>query len=94
MTNNKAKRVLALVLIAFILLTFILTVYFGFIGKTEIALSLLAFNGFFTVVVYFLMRLQRSINSSVEDETTDNLDELDESIINDLYDDSDSNKHN
>lgn len=79
MAKNKIKRVLALVLILFILFTFTLTVYFGFKGKSEIALSLLAFNGFFTVVVYFLMRLQNSINSSVEDEANDNHDASDES---------------
>lgn len=78
--TSKIKRILALVLVAFILFIFILTVYFGIRGNSEIALTLLAFNGFFTIVVYFLMRLQNSINSSVE-HTSDEYE-------NDDYDDT------
>lgn len=71
MAKEKIKRVLALLLVIFILAVFILTVYFGITGRSEIALSLLAFNGFFTIIVYFLMRLQSSINSSIDDMHSD-----------------------
>lgn len=72
MSKSRIKRVLALILVIFILFVFILTVYFGLKGRPEIALSLLAFNGFFTIVVYFLMRFQNSLNSSVEEVNNNN----------------------
>lgn len=67
MTKNTIKRASAILLILFFAILFILIIYFGLIGKTAIALSLFVFNGFFTVVVYFLLRMQRSVDAGIEE---------------------------
>lgn len=80
MANNKAKRILAILLLILMLFFFLLTVYFGLKGNTQIAISLFAFNGFFTIVVYFLMRIQRSISAEDDQASYDDDDDTEEEI--------------
>ncbi len=70
MKNNFYKRLAAIFLLIFFVSLLVLTIFFGLKGNSNAAISLLVFNGFFTVVVYFLLQFTRLLQSN--NETFDN----------------------
>lgn len=66
MTKAKIRRISAILLILFILFIFALSIYFAIIGNLAASLSALAFNTFFAVVLFFLLKFHRYVKSDME----------------------------
>lgn len=68
MTRAKIKQITAVLLILFIIFIFSLSIYFAIKGNITASLSALAFNGFFAIVLFFLIKFHRYITSNENDE--------------------------
>lgn len=80
MKKNLLKRIAAILLLIFFFTLLALTIFFGIKGNSNAAISLLVFNGFFTVVVYFLLQFTRylqygndNFNENADDDSQNNL---------------------
>lgn len=63
------RRLAAILLLIFILGTFSVSVIAAFMGYSAFAVALMAFNMFFSVVVFFLLKYNQAIKSSLEDKS-------------------------
>lgn len=68
MNKQKIRQYSAILLIAFLILVFGLAIYFAITGNIGGALSALAFNAFFSVILFFLIKLNRYIQTDRKDE--------------------------
>lgn len=68
MSKQKIKQIAAVVLIVFLIFIFALSIYFSLMGNIAAALSALAFNAFFCIILFFLIRLNRYITDVSDDE--------------------------
>lgn len=60
------KRITAFILVLFIVSLILLSMYFAIMGNALAMLSLLSFSGFFSVIMYFLLRFNRAVKNDLE----------------------------
>ncbi|PKM51268.1 MAG: hypothetical protein CVV02_07885 [Firmicutes bacterium HGW-Firmicutes-7] len=78
MTKAKIKQFSALLLILFIIFIFALSIYFALTGNLVASLSSLAFNTFFSVVLFFLLKFHRYVKSDIDLDNADSNDKSEE----------------
>lgn len=68
MNKKKIRQYSAVLLIVFLIFVFGLSIYFALKGNIGGAISALAFNAFFSVILFFLIKLHRYIKTDYEEE--------------------------
>lgn len=83
MDKQQARRILALVLIGFIVIIFGASIFFAIKGNAGAFLGLTSFNTVFVVVIYFLMRLNRYVHdgNAIDDDEEIDQDEINQDEI-------------
>ncbi len=68
MNKQKIRQYAAVLLIVFLVFLFALTIYFGLKGNIGATISLISFNTFFTVVLFFLIKLNKYVKTDFSEE--------------------------
>jgi 4-hydroxybenzoate polyprenyltransferase len=66
MDKSKSRRIFVRFLLAFVLFIYILSVAVALFGNSNLAILLLAYNTFFSVVLYFLMKMQKRLDDNAK----------------------------
>ena len=66
MNKQKARKIFVYVLLGFLIFLYIFTLLVFVFGSFEAGLSLLAYNAFMSVIVYFLLQWQRRMEDTAK----------------------------
>ena len=75
MKSNQSKRLLALAGVVVLVVLFILTVIFLFMGNMPLAITMFAINGIVLFIIYFTVRFNQTVEESNPDLFSDDEEE-------------------
>lgn len=75
MNKKKLRQISIYLLLGFVIFLYILTILVFLFGNTEAAIGTFAYSTFFTVIVYFLIILQKRMLKKDEDHTDEHSDQ-------------------
>ncbi len=81
MNNISLKRIMALVGVGVIAITFILAVVFLALGNAPMAITFVAINGFISIILFFVLRFHGNVVDANPEVTNSDDDSMDNDTI-------------